>query len=236
MESFEENFEVWTSILNAYQTQMARVAAIMLPWERDLQDRVADRNLQLPVSNLSRIDQLGYNWELLLTTPRLRTITEAEHPRAFVTLVNGLDIHICWCYGISVNRFDTNLNLDGHILEGGIRAYQQENNDLILIDPSRFIAFHNYAERYTITLGEDGTVSIRTNGGRQGYYFYAAGGIVGSTTTSSFVRIATRDGIWDFDAMLAEDELDWVWAINRKHIFMSHILSQMLPWNESTPW
>ena len=154
MELFSEYFELWTSIFNAYQTQMARFAAIMLPWERDLQDRVAPRNVRLPISNLSDIGQLGYNWELLLTTPRLRTITEAENPREFVTLVNGLDVHICWCYGVSVNRFDTNLNLNGHVLEGGIRAYQLENNDLTLIDPSRFIAFHNYAERYTIILGE----------------------------------------------------------------------------------
>jgi len=236
LESFEEEFEVWTMLLNAFQTQTARVAAVMLPWERDLQDRVFSQNIQLPISNSSNLGQLGYNWELLLTTPRLRTITEAEHPRGFYTLVNGLEVHICWCYGVSVNHFDTSLNLNGQILEGGIRVYQQENNDLLFIEPARFIAYHNYAEGYTITLGEDGTISIRTNGGRQGYYFYAAGGVVGSTSTSNFVQVATRDGVWNFDTMFAHDQLDWVWAINRKHSFMSHILGQMLPWNSEVPW
>jgi len=236
MDSFEEDFEIWTMLLNAFQTQTSRVAAIMLPWERDLQTRLQNQNTRLPISNLSDVGQLGYNWEMLLTTPRLRTITEAEHSRGFFTPVMGLDIHICWCYGVAVNRFDSNLNLDGQELGYGIRAYQQENNNLVLIDPTRFIAYHNYEEGYTITLGEDGTVSIRTNGGRQGYYFYAAGGVVGSTTTSRFIPVASREGVWNLEAMFAHDELDWVWAINRKHSFMSHVLSQMLPWNSEVPW
>jgi hypothetical protein len=235
MDSFREEFEVWTAQLHAFQIQTARVAAIMLPWERDLQSRVLNQNIQLPVSNLSDIGQLGYNWELLLTTPRLRTISEAEHPRGFHTLVESLDVHICWCYGVSVNQFDTSLNLNGQVLERGIRVYQQENNDLLMLDPTRFIAYHNYAEGYTITLGEDGTVSIRTNNGRQGYYFYGAGGVVGSTSTNNLIRVATRDGVWNYDTMF-EHELDWIWAIDRKHIFMSHILSQMLPWSSETPW
>ena len=209
MDLFREEFEVWTAQLNAFQIQTARVAAIMLPWERDLQSRVLNQNVQLPVSNLSDIGQLGYNWELLLTTPRLRTISEAEHPRGFYTLTPGLDVHICWCYGVSVNQFDTSLNLNGQVLERGIRVYQQENNDLVLLDPTRFIAYHNYAEGYTITLGEDGTVSIRTNNGRQGYYFYGAGGVVGSTSTNNLIRVATRDGVWNYDTMFAH-ELCWI--------------------------
>jgi len=236
MKSFEEEFEIWTMLLNAFQTQTARVAAVMLPWERNLQDRVANRSTRLPISNFSSIGQLGYNWELLLTTPQLRSITETEHPRGFHTLVNGLNIHLCWCYGIAVNRYNTDLDLNGQTLSGGIRVYKLENKDLLFIEPSRFVAYHNYAEGYTITLGEDGTISIRTNGGRQGYYFYGAGGVVGSTTTNNFVRIVTRDGIWDYDTMFAHEELDWIWAINRKHSFMSHILGQMLPWNSEAPW